>query len=142
MALGGVAQITMAQWTSSGTAADAKIQLGFVPDYVIVVNDCQGTNPNMRFWLNPGNFSMAAAGADDSILDTGSTGVLTLDTASVAAYTGGDTVTATDVTNRLYFDEQGNVTAAGKITQAGILSPAGDQVNSGKNYLIAFRNDH
>lgn len=133
--------IAIAQFTSSGTAAVAVVELGFVPDAVILVSDDQGTNPNMRLWVNPSKFAMAAAGADDSILDTGSTGVLTLDTASIAAYTGGDTVSATDVTNRKYFDRQGNVQAAGHIASEGVSIPAGDQVNSGKNYLIAFRID-
>lgn len=139
--LGGLAVVSMAQFTSSGTAAEANIQLGFVPDAVLLITDTQGTNPNARIWMNTSNFSMWQAGADDTILITGSTGVFTVDTASIAAYAGGDTVTSTDVTNRKYFNRQGTVTAAAQVTQAGITIPAGDQTNSGKNVLWAFRND-
>lgn len=138
---GGYSEAAVAQFTSTSTAAVAVIELGFIPVHVQAFFDTQGTNPNIRYWFNLADFSMWQAGADDVILDTGSTGVLTLDTASIAAYAGGDTVTATDVTNRKYFDRQGNVLAAGHIVAAGISIPAGDQVNSGKNVLIVFRND-
>lgn len=131
--------VYVAQFTSEGTAADVRLMLGFVPGFVIYVQDLQGTNPNMRFWVNRALFSMWQAGADDSILDTGSSGILTLDTSSIAVYNGGDTVTAADVTAGLYRDRQGNEPAAGTIASAGISIPAGDQTNSGKNIVLAWR---
>lgn len=130
----------IAQFTSTAsTATIAVICLGYVPDYVEYYQDCQGTNPNKYTWVNTAKFSMFAAGADDTILMTGSTGVLTLDTASLAAHTGGDDISATDVTNRKYFDVQGNVLAATETSKAGISIPAGDQTASGKNFLVCWR---
>lgn len=129
----------MAQFTSESTAAEVRLMLGFVPDFAIVIQDLQGTNPNIRFWANRTRFATWQAGADDSILMTGSTGVLTLDTSSISAYAGGDEVSATDVTNGLYRDAQGNEPAAGVIATAGLSIPAGDQTNSGKNLVLAFR---
>jgi|ERR1051326_8672095 hypothetical protein len=135
--------VAFAQFTSESTAAAAVVELGFVPDMAIVIFDAQGTNPNMRLWFNISKsyLSNAAAGSDDSILMTGSTGVYTLDTASIAAYSGGDTVASADVTAGLYHNRAGTVQAAGHITAAGLSIPAGDQVNSGKNIIIAFRGD-
>lgn len=132
---------TIAQFTSEATAANVRLQLGFVPGFVIYIQDLQGTNPNIRLWANRSLFASWQAGADDTILMTGSTGVLTLDTASIASYAGGDTVTATNVTDGLYRDKQGNEPAAGHVAQAGISIPAGDQTNSGKNLVLAFRAD-
>lgn len=120
------------------TATDAVIQLGWKPSFVIAFFDCQGTNPNMRYWADDSKWDWAA-GANDSILCTGSTGVLTVDGDSITKYDGGDTVTATDVTNRKYFNIQGVVSAAGTLTKAGLSIPAGDQVASGVNLLVCFR---
>ncbi len=135
----GMALCDIAQFTSSSTAAVAVICLGYVPDLVEYYENCQGTNPNKRVWVNTAKYSMAAAGADDTILVTGSSGVYTLDTASIAAHTGGDDISDTDVTNRKYFDVQGNVLAATETSKEGISIPAGDQTNSGKNILLCWR---
>lgn len=137
--------VAIAQFTSTSTAAIVSISLGFVPDFAIVVQDAQGTNPLMRFWVNRANFNQWQAGADDTILLTGDTSggtdALTLDTASISAYTGGDVVSATDVTNRRYAKRDGSLYAANDITGAGLTIPAGDQTNSGKNFIFAWRND-
>lgn len=130
-----------AEFQSDATAHDVVICLGFVPDYVRAILDSRATNPNIREWFNRDKFPLWQAGADDSILDTGSTGVLTLDTASIATYAGGDIVTATDVTNGKYRDRAGNVLAAGTRTSAGISIPAGDQTNSGYNHVRAKQFD-
>lgn len=132
-------QIVGAQFTSESTAADIKLQLGFVPDYVEYISDANGTNPNRRTWINRANFALIAAEADDSILDTGSTGVVTLDTSSIAVYNGGDIVTAADVTAGTYRDRQGNEPVAGTRTSAGISIPAGDQANGGVNFVLAIK---
>ena len=132
-------QIVGAQFTSEATAAAIRLQLGFVPDYVEYIENANGTNPNRRFWVNRDQFASIAAGADDSILETGSSGVNTLDTASIAVYNGGDIVTAADVTAGLYRDRQGNVATAGQRSQAGITIPAGDQTNSGVNFVLAVK---
>lgn len=127
-----------AEFQSAATAADVVVVLGTVPHAIIGYIDDRATNPNIRTWFNRDLFTLWQAGADDVILDTGSTGVLTLDTASIAAYAGGDIVTADDVTNTKYRDRHGNTLAAGTRTGAGFSIPAGDQTNSGYNHFLCF----
>ena len=135
--------VAITKWDSQATAADAKVSLGFVPDFAICIFDERGTNPNIRFWFNRARYTDWQAGADDSILMTGSSGVLTVDTASVAAYAGGDKVAAADVTAGTYYKRAFASTgyAAGDLTSAGLAIPAGDQVNAGHNTIVAFRSD-
>lgn len=134
--------IAHAQYRSTTPAATLSvICFGFVPVHVRALIDSRGTNPNQLEWFNRDRFSMWQAGADDAVLTTGSTGVITVDTASIAAYAGGDVVTAADVTARKYFDCQGNVLAAGTIAPAGISIPAGDQVADGYNFIQAHRDN-
>lgn len=132
-------QIVGAQFTSEATAAAVRLMLGFVPDYVQYIQDANGTNPNLRIWVNRDQFDTIAAGADDSIIVTGSSGIFTLDTASIAVYNGGDIVTAADVTAGLYRDRQGNEPVAGTRSLAGISIPAGDQTNAGVNFVLAIK---
>lgn len=133
--------VTIAQFTSESTAADIRLVLGFIPGLVHYIQDLQGTNPNARWWVNRDLFASWQAGADDTILITGSSGIYTLDTASIATYAGGDIVTAADVTAGLYRTHQGGVYAAGAVSGPGITIPAGDQTNSGKNVVFAWRAD-
>jgi hypothetical protein len=131
-----------AQFRSTTTTATVAIVcFGFVPVHVRALIDTRGTNPNQLEWFNRARFGLWQAGADDAILTTGSTGVMTVDTASISTYAGGDVVTSTDVTNRKYFDTQGNVLVAGTIAPAGISIPAGDQVADGYNFIIADRDN-
>jgi hypothetical protein len=131
--------VYIAQFTSESTAADVRLVLGFIPALVRYVQDHQGTNPNERWWMNRDLFDLWQAGADDSILQTGSSGVSTLDTSSISSYAGGDTVTSSDVSAGLYRLSDGTEPAAGTIVGAGIAIPAGDQTNSGKNVVFAWR---
>lgn len=130
----------LAQFTSSGTAADVSVSLGFTPAIVIAVMNAAGTNPDIRIWPNKDVVSQHA-GADDTFLITGATGIITNDTASLAKYAGGDDVTATDVTNRRYAKRDGSLFAAGDKTTPGFFVPAGDQTNSGVNLFFCFRGD-
>lgn len=131
--------VYIAQFTSEGTAADVRLVLGFIPALVRYIEDAVGTNPNERWWVNRSLFDLWQAGADDSILQTGSSGISTLDTSSISTYAGGDTVTAQNVTDGLYRLSDGTEPAAGTIVGAGIAIPAGDQTNSGKNLVFAWR---
>lgn len=131
--------VVIAQFTSESSAAELKLMLGFIPALVHYIQDLQGTNPNARWWVNRDLFDSWQAGADDTILITGSSGIYTLDTASIATYSGGDVVSSTDVTNGTYRFRDGTEPVAGNITQAGITIPAGDQTNSGKNVVFAWR---
>lgn len=90
-------------FTSAGTAADVTETVGFSPTLVIAFIDIGGTNPNMLV--------KSSAEADESMLTTGSTGVIT-SPADTSAIT---------------------------LTSSGFTVVAAGQVNSGVNAWIAFR---
>lgn len=131
--------ISLAQFTSANPATIASVSLGFTPEALVLIEAHGATNPNIRIWANNARFSEWAAAL--ALLITGSTGVVTRDTASVIAYAGGDVVTSDDVTAKRYFKRDGSLYAAGDITEAGITIPAGDQTSAGANLILAFRND-
>ena len=91
------------RFTSAWSAADVTEVLGWVPSLVIAFIDLSGTSPNMLV--------KCAAESDETMLTTGTTGVIT-----TPADTSGITLTTTGFT----------IVAAG-------------QVNSGVNQWIAFR---
>lgn len=136
-----MAEIVVAAFQSAASAADTYVNLGFVPHVIIGYLDNRATNPNTRVWFNRDVFSTWQAGADDTILTTGSTGVDTVDTASFAKYEGGEIVTAAQVTAENHKDRAGSILAAGTRTKAGFLVPAGDQTNSGYNHFICIKAD-
>ena len=137
--IGGHANADFAQWTSDSTPHIVTVVLGYVPDFAEVYIGIEDTNSDLYEWANIATFSQWVAAAD-ALLTTGSTGVRTLDsTNSPFAYAGGDTVTATDVTNGAYRNRDGAILAAGVVTQAGISIPAGAQSSSSKNFLRAYR---
>jgi len=134
--------IAVVEFISASTAGIVHVELGFIPDYCEVIENHGGTNPNIRRWLNKDRFA-GWTGADDAILDTGSTGVLTQDTSSISKYAGEETIAATETANSSpkHVDRAGVAAVAGHVTAAGISIPAGDQTNSGRNLVIAHRND-
>ena len=91
------------RFTSAGSAADVTEVVGFVPSIVIAWIDLGGTSPNMLV--------KCGAEADESMLTTGTTGVIT---------TPADTSAIT-------------------LTTTGFTIVAAGQVNSGVNMWIAFR---
>ena len=91
------------RFTSASTAVDVTEVVGFVPTLLMVFIDIGGTNPNM--------IVKSGAEADESMLTTGSTGVIT-SPADTSAIT---------------------------LTSAGFTVVAAGQVNSGVNSWIAFR---
>lgn len=60
--------------TAAATAADVDITCGFVPDFILAVDDVGATNPNIRI-------RMPGVGDGKALLITGSTGVVTIDAA-------------------------------------------------------------
>jgi hypothetical protein len=102
-----------------------------VPDAVELFMDWSGT-PRLRRWYNKDRLSQVP-GADDGLHLQGGSTAWAADTSSFSAYTGGDVVTAADVTAERYRKRDGTLYAAGDITEAGITIPAGDQTNSGIN---------
>jgi hypothetical protein len=109
-----------------------------VPDYAKVYINIGGTNSDVFEWANILTFDQWIA-ATDSLKTTGSSGNRTLATSGVSLYAGGDTVAAADVTNRLYFDKDGNVLAAGVVTTPGIQITVAIQTQAGKNFVRAYR---
>lgn len=153
--------VTIAQWTVSSTARQTYLMLGFVPDFAICFMDHGGTNPNILFWANkggqtlpagmtaPGSTSSTAPNnisqwldADDHLLLTGSTGVVTRVTTGIKAYFGGDTLTAdkTVDSNPTYVHAVGGTFGqSGEVTAEGLEFPAAILTNSAKNIVLAFR---
>lgn len=95
--------ILTGQFTSAGSAADVTETLPWTPSCFIIFVDVGGTNPNMLVYTT--------ALTTESMLTTGSTGVIT-----TPANTSGITVSGVSVT---------------------IVAAA--QVNSGKNFWIAIK---
>lgn len=132
------------------------LMLGFIPDYFELFSAIDQTSPNIERWFNKATLGFSSStnlstGVDRTILDTGSTGVLTVDTTPViSAYAGGDVITATEVATAAtaaHVDRQGNlvtVPSGGQIiTQPGltIAADAKVQVAAKYNLWIAWRSD-
>jgi len=133
--------IAAVEFISASTAGVVNVGLGFEPDAWIHVEDHGGTNPNIRIGLNNARFTNWASGL--ALLITGSTGVITRDTSSATIFTGGNTLAADETANSdpKHVDRSGNFGSAGDIIAGGLAIPAGDQTNSGRNVVIAFRGD-
>ena len=99
----GLPSYSTGRFTSAASAADVTEVLGYVPTFVVAFIDLGGTSPNMLV--------KAGAEADETMLTTGTTGVIT-----TPADTSGITLTADGFT----------IVAAG-------------QVNDGVNAWIAFK---
>ena len=135
-------KMAIAQFTSASTAGIVNVELGFKPDFCIFIADIGATNPNINVWAN--NASVSSWAAALALLITGSTGVVTLDAASLAIYAGGDTIASAQTVNSSpkHVDLYGTAAAAGRITSEGIAIPADHQGNSKPCILIAFQADH
>lgn len=129
----------ISQFTSSASAAVASISMGFIPTSVLAQLDVAGTNPKQLTWYNRAHITQWPVAANN-ILNTGSSGVLTVVTNGISAYAGGDVVTSADVAARKYFKSDGTLYAAGDTTGPGITIAAANQVNSGINIIEAYRN--
>jgi hypothetical protein len=135
--------LQIAQFPSKATTAGiVHVELGFVPDAVILISSIAATSPDVYIWVNTavlGDWTEAL-----SLKITGTTGVITRDTTGMAAYLGGDTVASaeTDDTAGKHVTVQGDPAAAGHITAEGISIPADHQIDNATaplNFLIAFR---
>lgn len=152
--------ITMAQFTAGATARRTLLQLGFVPDAVVVVAAHTATNPNLLFWFNKGGQTLPAnmqtpsvttaptglsqwLDADDHLLLTGSTGVVTRVTTGIAAYFGGELISADETisSNPQHPYTDGTFPKAGAITMAGIELPAAILANDALYIVIALRRE-
>lgn len=133
--------VAVVEFISASTAAIVNVELGFVPDFALVIQNHGGTNPNLRWWANNAKFSGWAAALD--LLHTGSSGVMTRETSGITAYAGTETVAAaeTDNTAGKHITRNGAAGAAGHVTAPGLTLPAAIQTNSGRNLLVAYRSD-
>lgn len=131
----------LANFTSHSTARIVHVELGFVPDFAIVIDDLDGTNPNIRFWGNVGALPSWTAAL--ALLLTGSSGIVTRDTTGIAVYEGGDSIATTETVASAptHVNRAGTPATAGHVTAAGLTIPIDNQTNSGVNVVIAFRGD-
>lgn len=146
------------------TAGIIYLLIGYVPDYFRLLAGIDTTNPNEYQWWNkrlfPGNSADAlnppgAASYDRVIINTGSTGVLTVNTSQSAGslgligpYDGGETITTSEVATSTvagHMDRAGNlvtVPSGGQIiTQPGLALVASIQTAAKLNQWIAWRAD-
>lgn len=132
-----------AEFISASTAGIVYVMLGFVPDFVIMIQNHGGTNPNIRLWVNGGSGFPFGAGIAAALgfKVNGADGVITRDTTSIDVYAGGDLIATTETADTAgkHVDQAGAFAIAGAITQAGISIPADNQTDSGRNVVIAFR---
>ena len=138
--------------SKSSSAGAVYVNLGFVPDLVIVVLKVFQTNPDIYIWLNKASFPLwssdhTTAGNDGYLLITGSTGVITQATSAsvgIFAYAGGDNVTTaeTDNTDGKHVTRAGAaITTVPAVTGPGIKVTALTQTASDYNAVLAFRAD-
>ena len=133
--------LAVVEFISASAAGIVYAELGFIPDAVIFVSDHAGT-PKMMVWLNNSRFSGFPAANSAQIL--GGTAVFAPDTNTLfAPYAGGDTIAAAETANTAgkHVDRAGAPSVAGRITAPGVAIAAGAQVNSGRNVILAIRND-
>lgn len=154
----------IAQWTTGSTARLTYLMLGFVPDYVIAYINHSATNPDILHWFNKGGQTMpasqwppgAASGdaatlapanisqwldADDHLLTTGNGGNITRVASGIAAYFGGDVMTADQTinSNPTYVRPDGTFAQDTEVTAAGISIPAASLTANGLNLVVAWR---
>lgn len=129
--------------SKTSSAGIVYLMLGYVPDFVIMIQNHGGTNPNIRFWFNGGTGQPFGAGfaAALSLFLQGVDGVVTRDTTGIGTYAGGDVLTADETTDTdgKHVDVNGNFQLTGAITKAGISIPADHQTAGGRNIVVAFR---
>jgi hypothetical protein len=134
------------EFISASTAGVVNVRIGFIPDFVIFIQAHGGTNPNVYLWANPkykGSGDTAGWPVALSLLITGSSGVITRDTTGITVFDGGTTIASdeTDNSDPKHIDHYGNPAKAGDVTQPGVSIPADHQTNSGRNLLIAIKED-
>ena len=118
----GMPEIKSGTFTSAAQAAAVSLNLGFVPDWFELVVGA-ATNPNVYTYIKE-------LGDASTILNTGTTGVLTYETANpIIAVDDGSISTATVM----------GETATKDVGFKGVTIPAALQVNEKINYWRAMR---
>ena len=127
------------EFVSASTAGIVYVELGFIPTSVQMITDHAGT-PKVWEWLNNSNY--AGFPAANTVSIQGASAAFAPDTNTlVAPYTGGDYIASAETANTAgkHVDRTGTASAAGRITAPGIKILAAAQVNSGRNFIKAFR---
>jgi hypothetical protein len=115
-------------FSANGSALDiVRVELGFVPDAWLFISDHAGTNPNIFIGFN--NRYMSDWTNALGLLVTGSTGVVTRDTASIDEWVGSNEILTAEATagnTHDYVDMTGaEITkAAGDASKPGVQIPA------------------
>lgn len=148
----------IAQWTAHSTARKTRLLLGFIPDYVRIIANHTATSPDVLEWFNKGGQTLPAGqqvpgtttapanisqwlDADDHLLVTGTSGIVTRVTTGISAYFGGDVLSADDAvsSNPVHIFDDGTFGKAGLVTPAGIEIPAAVLTNSALYIALCFR---
>lgn len=131
---------SIAQFTAGSTERLTHLQLGFIPDFALVIGPHTATNPSMRWWFNKANLSQWAAD-DQHLLTTGSSGNITQVSSGIRGYEGGDVLTEDETinSNPVHPFSDGRFAKAGGTTLAGLTIPAASLVANGKYIVVAWR---
>jgi hypothetical protein len=134
--------VAMAQFTSKTSAAGVvNIMFGFKPDLVIMIRDLSAVSPDIRVWLDSGQLPLWTI---NSLLITGTTGVITKVASMFSTYAGGTKVTTAETTDSdpKHVDRAGTAHSGdGTITAEGIAVAAAAQTAGKVNIVLAFRAD-
>lgn len=136
-------QVAGAQFVSKTSSAGiVNVELGFIPDFVMLFAGYDQANPNIYFWAKGGTgktFPQYTAAL--SLLVTGTTGVVTRDVSGIDEYAGGETIAAaeTDNTAGKHVNRAGVAAGAGHVTAPGITVPVDHQTASAFNLVLAWR---
>jgi hypothetical protein len=127
--------------SKTSTAGVVYCELGFAPDFCMLISGHGGTNPNIYYWVNNTKWAGWASALD--LLLTGSTGVVTRDTSGITVYAGGERIATaeTDDTDGKHVSRTTAFAPSGHMTSAGVAVPADHQTAGGRNMLLAFRAD-
>jgi hypothetical protein len=134
--------IEAAQFVTASTPGDVYVELGFIPDYVVLIHNAGLGTQVYNYWFNSGTgktFPLLPAGA--VVAETGTAQTLAAANA-IAEYTGGETIAVAETVNTAgkHVTKQGVAAIAGHVTAPGVKIALGLQTSAGgNNVLIAYR---
>jgi hypothetical protein len=129
----------LAEFVSASTAGVVCVEIGFVPDFAMLISDHGGV-PKVFYWLNNAKFANFPANRTVS-LQGASTAFAPDNTGLMTVYNGAETIAADETANSTpkHVDAAGTPATAGRLTRRGLQIAAAAQVNSGRNILVAWR---
>ena len=131
------------EFVSHSTAGVVDVSLGFKPSFCILISNHAAATFDTYLWVNNARFSNWAAALSLKINGDASAVTTERDTSGIVAYDGGDSIT-TALAGQENIGRDGvafDGSSTPVITTEGVTIPADHQVNSGRNVLIAFRDD-